>query len=61
MEAQVEAVAACALGSRAMAVRAFRRRLPAPAHPAAAAPEPSESAILLAAQARLHPHISPET
>ena len=54
-EARVEALAARALGSRATAVRAFRRPLPSSADPASGAPDsldPSACAILLAAQVR---------
>ena len=53
VEARVEALAARALGTRATAVRAFRRPLPSVADPAAGAPgslDPSAHAILLAAQ-----------
>ena len=50
-EARVEALAARTLGSRATAVRAFRRALPSSADPAAGASlDPSAHAILLAAQ-----------
>lgn len=48
----MEEVAARALGTRTTAVRAFRRRLPLPADPAAGAPDPSSHTILLAAEAR---------
>ena len=54
-EARVEALAARAFGSRATAVRAFRRPLPCLADPAAGAPDsldPSGQAVLLAAQVR---------
>ena len=48
----MEALAARALGTRATAVRAFRRRLAPPADPVEGVPDPSAGAILLAAQVR---------